>query len=366
MQLLNIIQCTNLGGMEQASLRLMRAMMPLGIRSEVISLHPIGGLGALMRDLGIPHQGLNYWGPAGVGVIAPLVTRLKSSRGSRVVMTGPHLAAMIAMKLAGVRGSFLAVHFHHTGVKLPSVWRLLYRIALDRFQWVTFPSNFVRNEALELCPSLEKRSFVIRLPLDPCPLVTEEGRMVSRKMLGLSERDFVVGNAGWLIPRKRFDVFLRVAAEVAARKPGAVFLIAGGGEDEQSLRNLAVELGIAGKIRWLGWLADLTNFQNSLDVLLFNADWDALPVTPQEMVAHGVPIVASLSNGGLREVFDATLARRILPTHDVAALADQILAIHHNPALARQQAMASRRHFLNMSNPDAIAQAHLDLLNSSS
>jgi hypothetical protein len=62
---------------------------------------------------------------------------------------------MAAMKLAGKRGSFLAVHFHHTGVKSPASWRTIYRMALERFGWITFPSDFVRNEALEILPRIE-------------------------------------------------------------------------------------------------------------------------------------------------------------------------------------------------------------------
>jgi glycosyltransferase involved in cell wall biosynthesis len=362
MRLLNIIQCSNLGGMEQASLRLMKAMQPFGIKSVVISLHPSGDLGALLDTAGIRHEGLNYWGPAGFGIIPQLIARLRTSKADQVIMTGPHFAAMCAMKIAGVKGAFLAVHFHHTGVKSPKAWRIIYKIAVDRFRWVTFPSDFVREEALALYPPLRDCSLTIRYPQEQPAASNSDLRTLARRALGFGENDFVVGNAGWLIKRKRFDVFLRVAQKVAAIEPRARFVIAGGGEEEAGLRHLADSLGISNRLTWLGWLDDLGDFYRSLDALLFNADWDALPVTPQEAVARGVPLVASLLNGGLREVLDSSLSSRILPSHDEAALAEQLLFVARNPEESRCQADFSRTYFLKICDPARIAEQHQQLL----
>jgi len=44
-----------------------------------------------------------------------------------------------------------------------------------------------------------------------------------------------IGNAGWLISRKRFDVFLRVAEKVLIKEPKAIFLIAGYRQDREKL-----------------------------------------------------------------------------------------------------------------------------------
>jgi glycosyltransferase involved in cell wall biosynthesis len=362
MKILNIIQCANLGGMEQASLRLMKALQPSGMEFEVVSLHEAGALKSLTAEAGIALEGLHYWGPSGIGVIPALVSKLRTSMMEQVIMTGPHLAAMASMKIAGVKGAFLAVHFHHTGVKSPAAWRLIYRLALDRFRWVTFPSDFVRNEAMAIYPAIRQRSLTIRYPQDPPVPVDHARRVKARARLGLSEGDFVVGNAGWLIRRKRFDVFLRVASKVASMDPRAKFLIAGGGEEEGELKRLADELEISENIMWLGWLDNLNDFYDSLDVLLFNADWDALPVTPQEAVARGVPLVSSVLNSGLREVFDPSLSDRILAVHDESNLAGQILEIARNPMEAKRQAAVSRDHFMKICDPELIAEQHRMLL----
>ncbi len=364
MKVVNIIQCTNLGGMERAAVRLMQAMQPSGYDFSLISLHPLGALKGDLDRANIASIGLNYWGPAGVGVIRQVVEQLAKHRDAEIIMTGPHLAAMLGMKLAGRKGKFLAVHYHHEGVKSPAAWRLLYRMALSCFDWVTFPSDFVRDEACALYPPLLSRSLTIRYPNDPPPAITRDERNAARRAWNLADDAFVIGNGGWLIERKRFDIFLHVAAKVIKAEPKAKFIIAGGGEEEAKLKNLTDQLGIADHVIWLGWLEEMKSFYHALDALLFNTEWDALPVTPQEAVAMGIPLVASVANGGLREIFDATLAHRILKTHDLDALADQLIEIGRNPQLASERAESSRQHFLEISNPAKIAAEHMKLMTS--
>lgn len=362
LKLLNIIQCTNFGGMEQASLRLMTGLRNLGVKSKVISLHKVGGLGPLLDRARIPHQGLRYCGPAGVGIFVDLCRILREHEADRVIMTGPHLVALLAMKAAGRKGSFVAVHFHHTGVKSAASWRMIYWLALDRFRWVTFPADFVREEACAIYPPLRQRSITLRNPQEKLHRPSDALRRAARLALGLAESDFVVGNAGWLIQRKRFDVFLQVAGLVSQSAPDAVFLIAGGGPEEDRLRHLAENLGIGGRVHWIGWQEDMSNFRNSLDVLLFNTDWDALGLTPQETVAMGIPLVASVQHGGLREVLDDETAAKVLENHDAGELARQVLDIRADPTAALTRAAQCRQHLLRITDPATIAHAHFDLL----
>ena len=347
--------------MEQASLRLMQSLEPHDYEFSVISLHPLGGLEPLLDAADIPAKGLNYGGPAGISIIPQLMRELRENADSDIIMTGPHLAAMAAMKLAGRKGSFLAVHFHHEGVKSKRSWRAIYKLALDRFRWITFPSNFVRDEACLILPEVRERSKVIRYPQHPFPVATQEETREARRELGLPSNAQIVGNAGWLIERKRFDVFLDVASKVASAVPTAHFAIAGGGEEEDTLRAQADALDLGQKVHFLGWQKDMRRFRNALDLLLFNSDWDALPVTPQEAVAEQIPLVSSLLHSGLREVFDEPLAARILTDHDADALAQQVIERLQNPSEAKAEADRSRQHFSQISAPETIAAEHLPL-----
>src|SRR5204863_8797641 len=72
---------------------------------------------------------------------------------------------------------------------------------------------------------------------------------------------------------------------------------------------------------WLGWQRDLGAFYRALDVLLFNADWDAFPTTPLEAMAAGLPVIASSIHGGLKEAITSPDHGFLICEHDTDALA---------------------------------------------
>ncbi len=343
MRILNLIQCTNLGGMEQASLQLMIGLQERGNTCEVISLNPIGKLGPALEKNRIAAEGLPYIGRGGWRSLPALRKKLRSVSADAMIMTGHHMLAMLALGNVCAGRRLLAIHFHHTGVKSPRVWRMIYRLACRQFQAITFPSDFVRREAEALHPPLAAISHTVWNPIGLPAIPTPEQRRAARVSLGIPADARVIGNAGWLIPRKRFDVFLNVAQKVILSEPRAFFLIAGDGPERAALQNLANSLGVVDRVRWLGWQADLSQFYLSLDAMLFNTDWDALGLTSLEAVSFSVPLVASVVHGGLGEIIKDGIHGYLLPSHDVGRLTERLLTVLNNPMVAESLPREGRK-----------------------
>ncbi len=361
MHIINLIQCANLGGMEQASLRLMRGLMKRGHSCELISLHPLAGLKPLLADAGIPAEGLPHRGKGGWRDFPRLRRRMKCMQGDALIMTGQHVLGMLALGGNCPRRRILAVHFHHTGVRANWQWRLLYKAACERFGAITFPSDFIRREAEELYPPLAKQAFTIRNPLPLSEPSLPLQRTAARQALGLPLHCPVIGNGGWLIQRKRFDVFLRVAQRISQSIPDAHFVISGDGEEREKLQRLAGELGLQPRVRWLGWREDMETFYRSLDVCLFNSDWDAFPTTPLEAMSYGVPVVASLLHGGLQEVMTDIFSGLLLAEHDVNALASRVVHLLEEKQLALEIGLAMRSRVGALSAVPRIVEQHEEL-----
>ena len=358
MKILNLIQCANLGGMEQASLRLMRALQTHGHELELLSLNPIGELGPSLQEAGIPHEGISYAGRGGWRAMPVLRRKLKKRRADRLIMTGHHLLAMPALGDFASGHRILAIHFHHTGVKPRWQWQLIYRLACNRFQAITFPADFIRQEAERIFPPVAGLAHTIRCPLYMPALPTADQKQAARRELGLALDGPVIGNAGWLVPRKRFDVFLRVSAAIATRCPDARFVIAGGGGERAKLQALAESLNLTERLIWTGWMQNMADFYRSLDVLLFNSDWDAMGLTPLEAMSHGIPVVTSVVNGGLKEVLSSRKYGFLLDHHNVDALAEAVVHLLQNPAEAQQIGLAGRERVRVMGDPESIAFEH--------
>jgi glycosyltransferase involved in cell wall biosynthesis len=362
MKILILIQCTNLGGMEQATLLLARELKMQGHDIEFLSLNPVGELGDLLKEEDIPVSGMEYRGRLGWRSFLPLRRKLKSRSADALIMVGHNLMGMLAVGHLWKEHRVLALHFHHQGVMPRSMWKILYAVASVKFKWLAFPSEFIRTEALGIAPWIAEQTLILRNPITPRLIPERQDRLAARARLGLSGDEMLVGNAGWLIPRKRWDVLLDVAAIVCRKIPNAHFVIAGDGELKVTLQEKARELGIEEKVSWIGWQKRISDFYHSLDVMLFNSDWDAMGRTPLEAMSYGIPVVASVEHGGLREVIDSTQCGFLFESHDVEAMAAKILELWSDKKYAAVIGAAGKNRIEELGNSAAYAQGIMSAL----
>jgi glycosyltransferase involved in cell wall biosynthesis len=358
LRILNILQCSNLGGMEQASLRLMEALQLRGHDLSVVSLHALGSLSPALQARGIPALGLGYGQVPLWLLIWRLRRQLRIQAPDALLLTGHSLPVLLAIAGSRQIPRVLAIHFHHAGVKSRWFWRLYYGVALHLVTAVTFPSDFVRREALKLCPALAGKAYTLPNPIAAVLPPTPAERLAASQRFGLPNGAPVIGNAGWLIARKRFDVFLHTAAAVLRQRPDVRFLIAGDGPEREQLQAMATSLGIQDAVVWAGWIEEMRPLYAALDILLFHSDWDALGMTPIEAIVHDVPVVSSVLHGGLAEVLRPGVDAVVLAQHDVPKLSQAVLQLLANPSAAAAMVNQARDRVLAMCDPDQLAAWH--------
>jgi glycosyltransferase involved in cell wall biosynthesis len=351
MKILALIQCANLGGMEQSTVLLLDELRSMGLEIELLSLNDIGPLAPVLEQQRIPASAIGYQGKWGWRSFLPLRRALQTRQADAVVMVGHNLMAMLAMGRRWQGKCVLSMHFHHRGVKPEWVWRLIYRLAVRRFRAIIFASHFIRDEAVAIAPFLKDFTQVITFPIPLPSLPHGADRVAARARLGLPAEARLVGNAGWLIPRKRWDVFIETAALVAASVPAAHFVIAGDGPERGALEARVRAFGLEPRFHWLGWQKDLADFYRSIDLMLFNSDWDAMGRTPLEAMAYGIPTVASVLNGGLREIINSDAFAVLLPGHDLPQLAGHVSRLLLDQQAAAALGAAGRQRIAEIGSP---------------
>jgi glycosyltransferase involved in cell wall biosynthesis len=279
------------------------------------------------------------------------------------MMTGLSLIGMLALGLRLRKKSCLFIHFHHTGVKKKWQWKLMYLIADTIFVKIYFASNFILQEALEIYPSISNKSSYLPNPLPSKELISGTERGKCRKKFEFEDNDIVIGNAGWLIKRKRFDIFLTTCAKLKERNLNIKILIAGEGEEKECLLRLSKKLGIEDDITWLGWVGDLTSFHNSIDFMLFNSDWDSVGLSPLETIQLGIPTFSSVINGGLKEILTDNFSIFLQDTHDTEKLANKIHYAIENKNEIMDLTLKCRDHINQLSDPNLLANKVLNDLN---
>ncbi|MDQ2755650.1 MAG: glycosyltransferase [Actinomycetota bacterium] len=115
-----------------------------------------------------------------------------------------------------------------------------------------------------------------------------DGRARVRSELGLSDVVCVIGAVGRLDPVKRLDVVLRAMAPLL--RDGSVLVVAGTGVLGPDLRGLAVELGVADSVHWLGARGDVTAVLSAMDVLVSASADETFGMAVVEAVGNGLPV----------------------------------------------------------------------------
>jgi glycosyltransferase involved in cell wall biosynthesis len=181
--------------------------------------------------------------------------------------------------------------------------------------------------------------------LTPFAAIDEAARVRARQHLQLAADAEVVCTVGRLTAIKQHRLFLDTIAAAAKTRPRVVALIAGDGELRPELEHYAGELGIADRVRFLGWRRDLATIYAATDVFLLTSRNEGTPVALIEAMAAAVPGV-STDVGGVRDVMGDTDTGRTAPFGDAGLLAQSIVELLSEPARRAEMGARARARVL--------------------
>lgn len=113
-----------------------------------------------------------------------------------------------------------------------------------------------------------------------------------RKEMALEDA-FVVGHAGRFAYAKNHEFLLEIFKAFLKQKANAVLLLAGTGEKEEKIRQLAKDLQIADRVRFLGSRSDMDRLYQAMDVFVMPSKFEGIPVVGIEAQFAGLPCVFS-------------------------------------------------------------------------
>ena len=135
-------------------------------------------------------------------------------------------------------------------------------------------------------------------------------------------------------PVKDHPMFLRAAARVQAAVPDAGFVIAGEGELMDSLRELAVQLGIQRDVFFIGRCDRVADLLSASDVGVLSSKAEGFANAILEYMAAGLPVVAT-DVGGAREAIAEGETGYLVASGDDEMMAERIIELLNKPKRAR-------------------------------
>src|SRR5690606_30279405 len=129
-----------------------------------------------------------------------------------------------------------------------------------------------------------------------------------------------------------------VSLRALALLPEAYLWIAGNGPEEDKLKALAEDLGVAPRVRFLGWRTDAPSLYRSADLCVFPSRFEPLGNVVIQAWAHGLPVIAANAAGPASLIRDGEDGA-LIPIDNAEALAEKVRALLADPAL--RQSFAS-------------------------
>jgi glycosyltransferase involved in cell wall biosynthesis len=345
----HVVDSLNLGGTETQCVALVRGLAAGGVDNLVVYGHD----GPLRSRLEIPNVTLirratgAFLRPAFATAVIALARELRAWRPTVVQTYGfyTNLPGLLAGRLARVPvlvGGKRGYDPHLNAAKR----------RLDALARGLAHTTVVNSDALRHWLAGEEGARPVTV-ITNC--VTARGAVVPGD-------DPIVGMVANFLPPKDHATFLRAAALVAEQVPTAEFHLVGTGPGEPQARALVAELGISGRVRFLGRLAPdgVWSALNRFAISVLSSGSEGMPNAVLEAMAAGRPVVATCVPG-MDEVVRHGVTGYLVPPADARSLATAITRLLKDPSTAARMGAAGRECAQTAHSPERMVDDFLRL-----
>jgi glycosyltransferase involved in cell wall biosynthesis len=173
-------------------------------------------------------------------------------------------------------------------------------------------------------------------------------RHLTRKEMGISDSDIVIGSVGRLVYEKGFGELFVAAAELLERHKDWKFVIVGPKENDKrdAVPTSQIEaLRRTGSVFFLDWRDDVCRWYAAMDVFVLPSHREGVPRACMEAAAMGLPVIAT-DIRGCREVVICNKTGILVPIKDSKALVAAIEDLALNEGRRTELGRKGRQHIV--------------------
>lgn len=249
---------------------------------------------------------------------------------------------------------------------LRGLFKALYRMTADRCQTMVFQNRddlaYFRGSGMTGTARTEivRGSGVDVSRFRPGAFLRDEVTR-ARSALGIGPGHVVFTLTARLLYDKGVREFLEAARLAADRVPEARFLLVGEPDPGNlgSLTESEIEAAEGGNVIFAGWRTDMDLVWASTDVAVLPSYREGLPVSLQEALASGLPVIAS-DVAGCREIAGGEHCI-LVPVRESGQLAEAVTALTRDPDRRARMGELARRKAVREFDARRLAWEHLKL-----
>jgi glycosyltransferase involved in cell wall biosynthesis len=347
-RLVFLLQDLTFGGTQRQTLELARRLNPARFQAEIWVLAAGEGFTPLARRYGLPVIRLGRHKQVGPAALARLGRRLLNQPPDVLLplTVVPNIWGRVLGRLARVpliigncRGGGAPRRQHERWL-----WPLAHHILCNSQAIKSVLTGYHGVPAARLTTILNGVDTEFFQP--PAVPATSPPRVLS---------------IGRLVPDKDHDTLLAAFHLTAPAHPEAELWLVGEGPRLASLRELAQQLSISDRVKFIPPHEDLRPLLHQSTLLVLSSRTEALPNVVLEAMAAGLPVVATRV-GGVPELVDQGCTGWLVDSGDVSGLAAALSRVLADPEASQTLGRAGRERALVDFSLDTMARRYETLL----
>jgi glycosyltransferase involved in cell wall biosynthesis len=216
---------------------------------------------------------------------------------------------------------------------------------------VTLQSFVTKRATKVVAPSEYLKSVIVKWGVKPANIVVIYSALYPLSVEGTKEEihdqlsftNPTIVSAGRLVPWKGFEVLIEVVAKLKEKYPEITLVIAGDGEEQDTLMAKAEAEDITPHVRFVGRISKdaLGASIKGADVFVLNTAYEGLSHQLIEVMDLGTPIVTTTA-GGNPELITNDVSGILVPFNDADALQTAIVRILEHPETSSRMVQSAR------------------------
>jgi len=214
------------------------------------------------------------------------------------------------------------------------------QFGIEQSDGVTAISNYLRDRTREAF-NIQGEIEVIRNFVNCDVYVRVPTKLAAMRPRYASDEEKLLVHLSNFRPVKRILDVVAVFARVAQALPARLMMI-GDGPDRSAAEHLALTLGVADRIHFLGKQDNVNELLPLADLMLMPSEMESFGLAALEAMACSVPSIATRV-GGVPELIDDGANGLLFPLGDVGAMADAAIALLRDQPRLDAMATAARK-----------------------
>ncbi|KMP12238.1 hypothetical protein UZ36_01355 [Candidatus Nitromaritima sp. SCGC AAA799-C22] len=212
----------------------------------------------------------------------------------------------------------------------------LKKFTVQRSQICTANSEATRKAVSGIC----NRSRIRTIPMGVDTQLFHPGRSNPALRDDLGQPDLFLLGVGRFAEKKGFPYLIRALPNILEQHPKTKLALIGFGPQEDELKQLAREMGVADSVLFPGSRTggELAEYFATADIFIGpsivteSGDTEGLGVVFLEAMASGTAVIAS-NVGGIRDIVEDGVTGLLVPQKDPTAIAVKVISLAGNPEL---------------------------------